>query len=244
MVHVPPRLPGTARFDGRYKRAGDDLAAPSGQSCGRCLPKQGPDFSAQPCPGATLADLSSESIALRERWHARAATRRRELSDLQNAARCRTAGGGRPGELCGARLVWHACRLTRWLAQAELVFEYRSSEAINRRPTARNTARASSPGKTRCGKRSTCATTGRATRTISSGMDLPTLTRYPCARPSERGGPSGLPAGWLHLCAAVCQGLEVVSPAACRPASRPEHRLTNSSTRATAAWPRRWDAAG
>lgn len=133
VVHVPPRLPGTAwNVDGRYfKRAGDDLAPLSDQELRAMFAETGPDFSAQPCPGASLADLEPESIALfRERWARKSGDlRKRELSDLQTLRDAELLVEG--DQVSYAALILFATRagLTRWLAQAELVFEYRSSEA-------------------------------------------------------------------------------------------------------------------
>lgn len=133
IVHVPPRLPGTAwEIDGRYfKRAGDDLAALSGQELRAMFAETGPDFSAQPCPGATLADLEPESIALfRERWAQKTGDpRRRELSDLQTLRDAELLVDGDQVSYAALILFGTRAGLTRWLAQAELVFEYRSSEA-------------------------------------------------------------------------------------------------------------------
>lgn len=133
IVHVPPRLPGTAwEIDGRYfKRAGDDLAALSGQELRDMFAETGPDFSAQPCPGATLADLEPESIALfRERWAKKTGDpRRRELSDLQTLRDAELLVEGDQVSYAALILFGTRAGLTRWLAQAELVFEYRSSEA-------------------------------------------------------------------------------------------------------------------
>ena len=133
IVHVPPRLPGTAwEIDGRYfKRAGDDLAALSGQELREMFAETGPDFSAQPCPGATLADLEPESIVLfRERWARRSGDpRRRELCDLQTLRDAELLVEGDQVSYAALILFGTRAGLTRWLAQAELVFEYRSSEA-------------------------------------------------------------------------------------------------------------------
>ncbi|CAN7425394.1 ATP-binding protein [Acidovorax sp. LjRoot117] len=133
IVHVPPRLPGTAwEIDGRYfKRAGDDLAALSGQELREMFAETGPDFSAQPCPGATLVDLEPESIALfRERWAQKTGDpRRRELSDLQTLRDTELLVDGDQVSYAALILFGTRAGLTRWLAQAELVFEYRSSEA-------------------------------------------------------------------------------------------------------------------
>ncbi|WP_311222151.1 MULTISPECIES: ATP-binding protein [unclassified Acidovorax] len=133
IIHVPPRLPGTAwEIDGRYfKRAGDDLAALGGQELRAMFAETGPDFSAQPCPGATLVDLEPESIALfRERWAKRSGDpRRRELGDLQTLRDAELLVEGDQVSYAALILFGTRAGLTRWLAQAELVFEYRSSEA-------------------------------------------------------------------------------------------------------------------
>ncbi|MBD9392734.1 ATP-binding protein [Acidovorax sp. ACV01] len=133
IVHVPPRLPGTAwEIDGRYfKRAGDDLAALSGQELREMFAEAGPDFSAQPCPGASLDDLEPESIALfRERWAKKTGDpRRRELSALQTLRDAELLVDGDQVSYAALILFGTRAGLTRWLAQAELVFEYRSSEA-------------------------------------------------------------------------------------------------------------------
>jgi len=90
----------------------------------------GPDFSAEVCPGARIGDLSPSAIlSFRERWA-------RKTQDL------RKAGWSDPETLNGAELLVDggvtyaalillgtAGALSRWLAQAEVVFEYRSSEA-------------------------------------------------------------------------------------------------------------------
>lgn len=133
IVHVPPRLPGTAwEIDGRYfKRAGDDLAALSGQELREMFAETGPDFSAQPCPGASLDDLEPESIALfRERWAKKTGDPRRyELSDLQTLRDAELLVEGDQVSYAALILFGTRAGVTRWLAQAELVFEYRSSEA-------------------------------------------------------------------------------------------------------------------
>ncbi|GKT02402.1 putative DNA binding domain-containing protein [Acidovorax sp. SUPP3434] len=133
IVHVPARLPGTAwEIDGQYfKRAGDDLAALSSQELRDIFAETGPDFSAQPCPGATLADLDSESIALfRERWARKSGDiRRHDLSDQQTLRDAELLVDGDRVSYAALILFGTRAGLTRWLAQAELVFEYRSSEA-------------------------------------------------------------------------------------------------------------------
>lgn len=132
VVHVPGRLPGTAwQFEGRYfKRAGDDLAPLGATELQAMFAETGPDFSAQVCAAATLADLSPPAIALfRERWAQKTRDERKlDWSDVE------TLTNGElliDGGISYAALILFGTRgaLGRHLAQAELVFEYRSSEA-------------------------------------------------------------------------------------------------------------------
>ena len=132
VVHVPARLPGTAwQIDGRYlKRAGDELSALTGADLRAFFTETGPDFSAEPCPDASMSDLSPRAIAMfRERW---AKTSRDERkggwTDAETLTNAELLLDGR---LTYAALILFGMRaaLGRWLAQAELVFEYRSSEA-------------------------------------------------------------------------------------------------------------------
>lgn len=132
VVHVPARLPGTAwQIEGRYlKREGDGFAPLDGAELKRIFDETGPDFSAQICESARLSDLSSDSIQrFRERWAVKTRDeRKRHWSDEQTLANAELLIDG---ELTYAALILfgtHAA-LGRHLAQAELVFEYRSSEA-------------------------------------------------------------------------------------------------------------------
>jgi len=132
VVHVPPRLPGTAwQIDGRYlKRAGDELAALSDTELRAMFAETGPDFSAECCPGATLDDLAAQAIALfRERWGRKTRDERKlQWTDEQTLVDAELLING---GVTYAALILFGTRaaLGRWLAQAELVFEYRSSEA-------------------------------------------------------------------------------------------------------------------
>ncbi len=132
VVHVPPRLPGTAwQIDGRYlKRAGDELTGLSDAELKAMFAETGPDFSAEVCPGANIRDLSPEAIAaFRGRWAAKTRDERKtRWTDEQTLANAELLLDGR---VTYAALILFGTRaaLGRWLAQAELVFEYRSSEA-------------------------------------------------------------------------------------------------------------------
>ena len=132
VVHVPPRLPGTAwHVDGRYlKRAGDDLTALGEAELKAMFAEAGPDFSAQICPGASMADLSKSAIAVfRERWAKKSRDDRKHTwSDEETLINAELLMGA---ELTYAALILLGTRqaLGRLLAQAELVFEYRATEA-------------------------------------------------------------------------------------------------------------------
>jgi len=132
VVHVPARLPGTAwQIDGRYlKRAGDGVAALSEAELRVFFAETGPDFSAEPCPGASMNDLSPPAIALfRERWARMSRDERKAgWTDVETLTNAELLAENR---LNYAALILFGTRaaLGRLLAQAELVFEYRSSEA-------------------------------------------------------------------------------------------------------------------
>jgi ATP-dependent DNA helicase RecG len=132
IVHVPARLPGAAwQIKGRYlKRAGDELAALSEAELKAMFSETGPDFSAETCSGAGFSDLSSEAIAeFRGRWATKTRDERKSRwTDEQTLASAELLLDGR---ITYAALILFGTRaaLGRSLAQAELVFEYRSSEA-------------------------------------------------------------------------------------------------------------------
>lgn len=132
IVHVPTRLPGTAwNINGRYlKRAGDDLAALGAAELKTIFAEIGTDFSAEVCQAASLDDLSPEAIRLfRERWSKKSRDDRKlgcsDAETLTNAE-LRLDGGVTYASLI---LFGTPAALGRHLAQCELVFEYRSSEA-------------------------------------------------------------------------------------------------------------------
>jgi ATP-dependent DNA helicase RecG len=132
IVHVPPRLPGTAwQIDGRYlKRAGDELTGLSDAELKAMFAETGPDFSAEVCPSAGISDLSPEGIAaFRVRWATKTRDERKaRWTDEQTLANAELLL--EEGITYAALILFgrHAA-LGRFLAQAELVFEYRSSEA-------------------------------------------------------------------------------------------------------------------
>ena len=132
VVHVPARLPGTAwSIDGRYlKRAGDELTALGDAELKAIFAETGPDFSAEVCPAAALSDLSPEAIAaFRRRWAQKSRDERKAAwTDAETLTNAELMVDG--GVTCAALVLFGTrAALGRHLAQAELVFEYRSSEA-------------------------------------------------------------------------------------------------------------------
>ncbi len=131
IVHVPSRLPGTAwNYHGAYyKRAGDTLTHLTDNELRTIYAEVAPDFSAQPS-SASIADLDAEALAeFKRRWARKARNPRIEhKSDLEVLTDAELLVDGRP---CNAALILFATSgtLGRYLAPAEIVFEYRSSDA-------------------------------------------------------------------------------------------------------------------
>ena len=132
IVHVPGRLPGTAwQIAGRYlKRAGDELTTLGDIELRAMFAETGPDFSAEACAGATVSDLSSAAIStFRDRWAQKTRDERKMAwTDIDTLVAAELLVDGQPTY---AALILFGTRATmgRWLAQGELVFEYRSSDA-------------------------------------------------------------------------------------------------------------------
>ncbi len=131
IAHVPGRLPGTAWSErGRYgMRAGDSLVPMTDDRLRQIHAEIAPDFSAQVCAGASVADLDPRAIArFKKRWaRRRSDAKSRTWSD---AAALRNAELLDNGKVTNAALLLFGTRaaLTRHIPQAEIVFEYRSSE--------------------------------------------------------------------------------------------------------------------
>lgn len=132
IVHVPPRLPGTAwQRGGRYlKRAGDALVALGEAELRAIFLETGPDFTAEKVPGASFDDLDPAAVdEFQKSWHKIQPT----LNLLARAPRQVLADA----ELIVADEITYAAlilmgrpaAISRHLAQAEIIFEYRSSEA-------------------------------------------------------------------------------------------------------------------
>lgn len=132
LVCVPGRLPGTAvQYKGTFlMRAGDALVEMTDDQLRQIHAEGGSDFSAELCPQAGIEDLDPAAIdLLRTLWHRKSpglniAGRSVEqlLSDSELVQN---------GSLNYAALILLGTRsaLGRLLGQAEVIFEYRSSEA-------------------------------------------------------------------------------------------------------------------
>ena len=132
IFHVPAHPVGNPiKADGIYwERQGDSLMPMSEARLRTILAEGGHDFSADMSPNATMADLDPEAIEdFRQRWIKKtgnqsltALSREQLLIDIEALAN---------GKLTYAALILFGTRqaLGRHLAQAEVVFEYRSSDA-------------------------------------------------------------------------------------------------------------------
>jgi ATP-dependent DNA helicase RecG len=132
IFHVPGRPPGCPiHCEGPYwMRGGDSLVHMTPDQLKRIFNEAGPDFSAEICPDTELKDLEPAAIEeFRKRWvkHSKnASLARLPPEQLLSDAELLDERG-----VTFAALILLGSRraLGRFLAQAELVFEYRSMEA-------------------------------------------------------------------------------------------------------------------
>ena len=132
IVQVPARLPGTAwHYNGSFlMRAGDATVPMSDEQLRRIHSETGPDFSAEICPDARLADLDPQATELLRRlWERKTPGQgiaARPINHLLADAELVVGG-----QLTYASLMLLGTReaLGRFLGQAEVIFEYRSSDA-------------------------------------------------------------------------------------------------------------------
>lgn len=131
IVHVPGRPVGMPiQYKGAYwMRSGDALAPMLPDMLRRIFDETGPDFSAEICAQSTLADLDAVAIEdFRQRWARQSGNQNLAgLSPEQLLADAELLVEGNPTY---AALILLGTRqaLGRNVAQAEVIFEYRSSE--------------------------------------------------------------------------------------------------------------------
>jgi ATP-dependent DNA helicase RecG len=128
---VPPRPIGfPIQFEGAYwMRAGEDLVPMTADMLKRIFEEAAPDMSAEICPAATLADLDATAIEqFHMRWGRR--TRNDALGRLAPQQLLSDSGlvDGHGVTYAALILLGTRTALARHLADAEVVFEYRSSE--------------------------------------------------------------------------------------------------------------------
>jgi ATP-dependent DNA helicase RecG len=186
VFEVPSRPVGVPiHYGGAYwMRAGESLVAMTTDLLKRIFDEAHPDFSAEVCPGAGIEDLDERAVeTFRRRWAAK--SRRADLQALSVEQLLIDADLFVPRRgVTHAALVLLGTReaLTRLLATAEVIFEYRVDEAAIGYQQRRSTGRASFSIMTICGRRSTRATTSTRSGTACFAGTSRRSTRTPCAR--------------------------------------------------------------
>ena len=132
VVHIPGRPVGTPiQYDGKFRmRNNDSLVELSTHRLREIFAEAGHDFSADVCPDASQNDLDPAAIQeFRKRWINKSANQ--SLSNLSDQQLLTDAEALHDGQLTYAALILFGTRaaLGRHLGQAEVVFEYRSSDA-------------------------------------------------------------------------------------------------------------------
>ncbi len=128
---IPSRHPGMAlQYRGRYlMRSGDSVVSMTEDQLRRIFNETGPDFSAGICEKASLADLDPAGIEqFRRAWHRKSrkdTIRNVTVDQLLADAELVPDGGVTFAALI---LLGTQKALGKYLAQAEVIFEYRASE--------------------------------------------------------------------------------------------------------------------
>jgi ATP-dependent DNA helicase RecG len=132
IFHVPPRPIGMPiQYNGAYwMRGGEDLVPMTPDKLKRIFDESGPDFSTEICSQATIDSLDPNAIQkLRERWYRK--SKNDSLLGMTNEQLLRDSELMIDGKINYAALILLGAHsaLGRFLGQAEVIFEYRSSEA-------------------------------------------------------------------------------------------------------------------
>jgi ATP-dependent DNA helicase RecG len=132
VVHIPSRPIGRPiAYGGAYwMRSDESLVSMTPERLQQIFAEAEPDFSAQSCNKATLADLDLGAIeAFRKRWHRKSGNE--DLLQASPEQMLEDAELISEGHITYAALILFGTRkaLGRLLAQAEVVFEYRSQES-------------------------------------------------------------------------------------------------------------------
>ena len=127
----PPRPIGMPiPYRGAYwMRSGESLAPMTPDMLKRIFDESGPDFSAERCPRAAASDLDPNAIQdFQERWVVKSGNA--ALAQLSHEQLLRDAELVVDGGVTYAALILFGTRaaLGRYISQAEVIYEYRSSE--------------------------------------------------------------------------------------------------------------------
>lgn len=132
IFHIPSRPAGVPRhFEGTYlMRCGEDLVPMTEDQLKRIFAESQLDFSIEICPGADMKDLDSGAIAaFRDRWHRKSGNH--GLLNLSDEQLLRDAEVTCDSGITYAAIILfgtHAA-VGQHLPHAEVIFEYRSSDA-------------------------------------------------------------------------------------------------------------------
>ena len=131
ILHVPSRPVGRPLADnGSYwMRSGESLVPMTPEQLQRIFNEAAPDYSAEICSAATFTDLNSEAIEeFRHRWVIHSENGR--IKEISREQLLEDAGLLRHGKITYAALVLFGSEkaLQSHLPQAEIIFEYKSSE--------------------------------------------------------------------------------------------------------------------
>ncbi len=131
VFHVPPRPVGVPlAVDGAFKmRSGESLTNMSPDMLARIFSEATPDYSTRPCVGATINDLSAHAIeTLRDKWFQQ--SKKQSLLGLSVEQLLSDTSLVTGGVVSYAALILLGtpAAVTRFLPNAEIIFEYRNSE--------------------------------------------------------------------------------------------------------------------
>lgn len=132
IFHIPSRPIGMPiQYKGAYwMRAGEGLVPMTPDQLKRIFDEAGPDFSAEICPKASINDLDPEAIRrFREMWRRKSGND--ALDQISDEQLLFDAELVMEDGITYASLILLGTRqaLGKFLAQAEMIFEYRSSDA-------------------------------------------------------------------------------------------------------------------
>lgn len=131
VFHVPPRPVGMPiQYKGAYWMRSDEALVPmTPDLLKRIFAETGPDYSAEVCPNASVDDLDPGAIAeFRKRWTVQSKNETLAKVSIEQLLEDAELVEGKRVTYAALVLLGKRAALGRHLAQAEVVFEYRSSE--------------------------------------------------------------------------------------------------------------------